>query len=112
MKRRIFWAGVFLALLGSQALPSDRTSVARAAGSWVAQVRLEVQGLTAPDGDPHVAFLISESMGKAGVPASQSGGSHASVRITMTPAEARELADALNAWADTPSDATIYTRQR
>ncbi len=81
-------------------------------GTWIASVRLQVEATDANAGDPHVRLILSEAVGKAGVPMSETGGANASVSLTMSPAKAREMADALNAWADDPQEGTIFVLAR
>jgi hypothetical protein len=103
---RVLAGSLLVALLASEALPAGRT-----AGTWIAQVRLDVLG-TEDGPDPYVRIVLSPSVGKAGVPMSQSAGMHGGTSLTMTPAEARAMGEALIAWADNPTETTIYTRTR
>lgn len=94
-------------------MPFDRP-LPKAAGSaahWIATVRFDVTGVIVEAG-PHLQVLTSTAMGKAGVPQSQTAGGGTSIIMTITPQEARELADALNAWADNPTDSVVFSRAR
>ncbi len=117
--RRLILATLFLGAIASQALPADKAAnppkrapiVYGDGAEWVAHVRFDVSGVLLEEG-PHVQVLCTTAMGKAGAPASMTAGGSSGVMMAITPEEARELADALNAWADNPTDSVVFSRVR
>jgi hypothetical protein len=96
---------VMAGLLASWAMAADRPKPP--APVWVAQARLQVDGEPG-DGESqpaYVGFLVMANAGKA-TTLDETASTSSSVRITVTPAQARVIADALTAWLDNPTNAT------
>ncbi len=95
-----------------QATPPKRPPVVEGSPeTWVAKVRFDATGVIT-DAGPHVQMLCTTAMGKLGAPASQTAGGGSSVMMALTPEEARELAESLISWADSPTDTQIFLRVR
>jgi hypothetical protein len=115
--RRLLLAVALVAIYSSQALPAEPRFPKRQpidmgdGGTWVATIRVDMSGVIL-DAGPHVQMLCTSAMGKSGVPQNVTAGGGSSVMMALTPEEAREMADALTAWADNPTDSVIFTRSR
>lgn len=95
--------GVFEVLSGGSCVPISP----RPSAGWIGTVRLDVQG--EPGDSPYAAVILSQASGASGLPPQSTGGSYSTVRLTLTPDEARRLADALADWAANPVEASIFS---
>jgi hypothetical protein len=124
MKGRVLVGVAFLVAVASQALPYDRPTASGAQRSditiapvqcggpkWIANVRLDAQGVIG-SGGPHVQLLSTSAMGLSGAPSDQTAGGGTSIMLTVTVDDARAMGQALLDWADNPTDSVIFSRQR
>lgn len=121
LTKRLLIAAAILGAIASQALPAEAYDRPVATPSiapvqcggpkWIATVRLDVEGVIV-DGNPHVQVLSTTAMGLSGAPSSSSASSGSSVRLTISPDEARALGQSLFEWAENPTDILIFSRER
>jgi len=114
MKVRIVLAVAFLAAIASQALPAERGEpVEKSAPRWFTVGRLDVSGTDDSNPSQFFAQVVCTTYGERfGVPQTESSNMRSEVRVNLSPAEARALANALIAWADNPTHTMIFTATR
>ncbi len=113
--RRLLLALAFLAAIASQALPADKAAAPKRmppvvegdGAAWAVASVLEIVGAAFPTlPEPYVSVQIKTTTALDGAPVGAESRSVNTQRVTMTPAEARALGEALIAWADDPSSTT------